>query len=410
MGFNKLKIAKPSSDTEFNFPVIGCYLIPLFYFIGTIIYVTERFGKIYVSGYYLIHYFYTYDHGYVARGLIGEVLSHFFDTLNDEQLADINLFLNVCFALSCTLFVGRALQSVRKDKYRFSVICLIVLIFFVFAAPVRFYSADPKLDKNLWTLAFIAVVLAQHRLGIYLVPVICVIATMINPVFLFCSMILVSIILLQEFFSSGFSVKNGIICAVSYISMIAAALYGTLSIKAVNFTTPAELIDFYFSRYEGVLSEDVYHLFETEWLFDYFDPAATVVRKAFEIYFVEWDNGIRTALHFTLVALPAYILITMFWKRVIKLEENKPQKFIYFLCAIAPLVILIPVILSWEFSKYFYNNIFVEAGLVIYFVTNKFPAVLTVTKEIEALFKKHIFLSLIIAFYFILFISIFSIA
>ena len=355
MDFTKPKFAKPSPSTEFNFPLIGCYLIPLFYFIGTIIYVLARFGKIYVSGYYLIHYFYTYDHGYVARGLIGEILSWFFDTLNGEQLANISIFLNVCLALSCSLFVGKALHSVRKDKFRFSVICLIVLIFFVFAAPVKFYSADPKLDKNLWTLAFIAVILAQNKIGIYLVPAICIIATMINPVFLFCSMIMVSIILLQEFFSNGFSVKNGIICAVSYISMIAIALYGTFSRRAVNFSTPAELIDFYFSRYEGTLSEDVYHLFETEWLFDYFDPMGTIIRKAYEIYFVNWGNGIRTVLHFTLVALPAYILITIFWKKIIKLEENKPQKFIYFLCAITPLVIIPPVVLSWEFSKYFYN-------------------------------------------------------
>ena len=268
MKFNILNNKKSALESDFDFPVFGCYLIPFIYYIGRLIFTLVCCGKTYVGGYYLIHNLYTYDHGFIARGLLGEGLSWFFDVLTDELLANLMLVINVCLAFACSLYIGRMLQYVRKDRYRFSLVVLIVLFIFVLADPIGFYYSDLKLDKILWSMSFVAVVFSQNKYGIYFIPVICIIATMINPVFLFCSMILVSIILLQEFCYSKYSVKNGIICGVSYVSMIALGLFSTASEKWVGFSTPAELIDFYFSRYAGTLDEETYHLFETEWLFN----------------------------------------------------------------------------------------------------------------------------------------------
>ena len=127
MILNKLSTRKNIIDSEFDFPVVGCYLIPIVYFLGNLIYLYTRFGKIYITGYYMIHYMYTYKHGFVARGLVGEVISWFYDTITEEQLADINTFFTVCLALACSLYIGRMFHIVRKDKYRFSVLFLIVL-------------------------------------------------------------------------------------------------------------------------------------------------------------------------------------------------------------------------------------------------------------------------------------------
>ena len=41
------------------------------------------------SGYYLIHYVYTFDHGFVSRGLVGEIISWFFDTVTPELIHNI---------------------------------------------------------------------------------------------------------------------------------------------------------------------------------------------------------------------------------------------------------------------------------------------------------------------------------
>ncbi len=406
MKFNGLNSKKSATEVEFNFSAIGCYLIPLIYFVGNLVYIVERYGKTYVSGYYLIHYIYTHDHGYISRGLVGEIISWFYDSVSAETLANIVLFFNVCLAISCSLYIGKAFQSVRKDKYRFSVLFFIVLVFFVFASPVNFYYEDIKLDKILWTLTFIAVILAQNKIGICFVPAICIIATMVNPIFLFCSMILVSIILLQEFYSANYSVKNGIICGIAYISMIVVGLIAPISEKYLGFATPTEMVEFYFSRYDGVIDEYTLHLFETEWLFDYFEPLKNIFRMAYEIYFLNWGNGLRTALCFSLMALPAYCLLIAFWKKTIDFEENKFQKFIFFLCLISPVVIIPPVLISWEFSKYFYNNVLMQVGLIIYFLVKKSPALLCTIKEIESYFKTHILQTFIVLFYFITYIAI----
>ncbi len=408
MKFNKLNNRKSAIKSDFKLPVIGYYLIPLVYFIGSLIYKVVRYGKTYVGGYYLIHYLYTHDHGYISRGLVGEVISWFFDIVTDELLANIILFINVCLAVSCSLFIGSAFRSVRKDRYSSAVLLFIVLVFFVLAAPINFYYDDVKLDKILWALTFISVVLSQNKIGICFVPFICIIATMVNPVFLFCSMILISIILLQEFHLNNYSTKNGVLCGFSYVSMIAIGLFAPISEKWIGFSNATEMLDFYFSRYAGVLDEETIQRFEIEWIFDYFEPLDEMLRRVYEIYFLDWGNGMRSAFHFLLIALPAYILLIIFWKKTINYEKNKIQKFIFFLCAISPIVIIPPVIFSWEFAKYFYNNVLMQSCLVIYFITKKTPAILHTIKETEMYFKTHLPQSFLTLFYFIMYIAVFS--
>ncbi len=205
-------------------------------------------------------------------------------------------------------------------------------------------------------------------------------------------MILISIILLQKFADSNFSVKNGIICGISYVAMIAIGLYGSISEQKLGFKTPDELIRFYFSRSAEGLPEE-YDRFATEWLVDYFEPLKKVFKLAYEIYFVRWGNGVADIFNFVLIAVPAYAVLTVFWIKVIKKENNKFQKFIFFLCAISPVVIILPIIISWESSKYFSNNIIVQLCLIIYYIVYKNQTVLTVLSKAKCFFKKHLFLT-----------------
>lgn len=379
---------------------IVCYLLPFVCLGGYLIYCVAADKIQEPNGYYLIHYLYVYDHGFVARGLVGEVLSWFFQTVTDEIIYNVIIGFSVMLMISASLCIGKALSKVRNDKNRLTVVLFLIVILCVLPMSFKMYYADIKLDKMLWALTFFAVFLADRKYGIWFVPFLCITATLINPVFLFCSMILIAIILLQDFHSNGYSVKNGIICAISYIAMIAVGLYGTIAEKLIGFATPEEFIYYYFSRYGGSLSPGEYERFATEWLFDYFEPLDKIFATSFRIYFQEWGNGIICILNFIFIALPAYILLTLFWKNVIKAETNKFQKFIYFLCAVSPVVIIPPVSISWEFSKYFYCNFIVQVCLIIFFIVRNNSAVLKAVEETVEKCRKNVVLTAAIVAYF----------
>lgn len=377
------------------------YLIPLVILCGWALLIKPPT----VGGYYLIHYLYTYKHGFVPRGLVGEIISWFTDSVSDSMIQKLAVAFSLALAVAASLCIGKVLSKVKDDRQSFSVVLFLILVLCVMPGSFRMYFDQMTQDKLLWALTLFAVFLCDRKYAIWFTPLLCITATLINPVFLLCSMILIAVILLQEFKSSGYSVKNGIICAVSYLSMIAIGLFGALSEKKLGFQTPQELLDYYFSRYSGQLDAETRHLFIREWLFEYFDSMETIVKKAFQIYFGEWGNAQRCLIGFLFFALPAFILFALFWKKVIRAESDKFQKFIFFLCAISPVVIIPVTVVSWEFTKYFYNNIIVQACLIIYYLVRKNPAVLkTVGNTVQAIRQKPIAMVLITAYFLLFFV------
>lgn len=400
MLFNKNSKRSLSPEKGIFSSAISCYLFPLIVFGGYLLYCILAKLMPHAQGYYLIHYLYTYDHGYISRGLVGEVISWFADTVSDDLTRRVMTGFSALLMLGMSLCIGKALSKVRFDKEKLSIVLFIVIMIFMIPMPYKFYYEDIKLDKLVWALTLFAVYIADTKIGKWVVPVICAVATVVNPVFVFTSMVLIAIILLQEFRSSGFSAKNGVICAVTYISIIALALLAPISEKWVGFENAAEMTDYYFARYEGELSNEIKEMFDL-WLMDYFGEVKNLLPKSFEIFFIGFGMGIKTAINILFIAIPIYCFTGIFWKKVIKAEENKFQKFIYFLCAITPVVMIPAVILSWEFSKLFINNIFVQAGLIIYFIVKDHSAVIKVCREIRDWGKKYLVLSIVILVYFV---------
>ena len=379
----------------------GCYIVTLASLLGYFFYHIIVNGKPHASGYYLIHYLYTYNHGFVARGLLGEIISYFYDTVSNELVSNITTFFSFLLFVATGLCIGKALSKVKDDSERFLTVAALSVIACALPASLGLHLEAIHLDKIFWALALFCVFISDRKYAAWLVPPLCVAATLINPLFLFSSMILVSIILLQQLLDSKFSLKRAAICIVSYASMIAVGIYSPISEKKLGFSSPAELLEFYFARYDGTLSQSTYDGFVNEWLYDYFEPIDEILKLSVEYYLIGLSWAQRCVLYFIFVALPVYLLLTKLWKTAIKYENNKFQKFIYFLCMISPVVIIPPLILGWELPRYVTDNVLVQLGLIIYFVCNGHAAVLTTIKQIIEYCKEHIATTVIVALYFV---------
>ena len=400
----KIKSALTRMGENDKFTSFLCYLLPFLGVGGYFLKLLVENAMTAVNGYYLIHYLYTYDHGFVARGLVGEVISWFHETVTDDVTQGAVILFSFLLMLSSVLCIGKALSKVKNKPRAFLAVFLISFVICVLPGSFRAYYIDFKLDKLFWAITLFSVLLINKKYAVWFVPALCLIATLVNPIYLFCSMILTAILLLQRFYDTKYSVKMGIICGFSYVSMIVLGIYALASEKYLGFETPQELVDFYFARYAGTLDETTYHLFVTEWLFDYFDTMDVIIRKSFEIYFVQWENWRICLGDLIFLMIPTYTAMGIFWKKCMDASEDILQKIIFFLCLISPVVIILPIAFSWESSKYYYNHLIVILSLVIYYIATGNEPVMSVVNKVFDRAKKHILLSLCAMFYVAIFI------
>ena len=379
---------------------LTAYLVPLISLSIYLIYLIADGRITKVTGYYLIHYLYTFDHGFISRGLVGEIISRFADVVTPEITQTAVIIFTVMLLVAASLCIGYAFNRVKNDSVRFRYVLLLIIVLCILPISFKSYFVDIKLDKILWALTFFAVLLSENKIGIWFTPLLCLLATTVNPVFLFCSMILISIVLLQLFYDNHYSLKNGIICAVAYLSMIAMGIFSAASEKFTGFTSGMEMVEYYFSRYPEPLTESEKIWFAEECLFDFFEPLNVVLKQSFQIYFIEWECGISFVLNLIFAAVPIYALLIYFWKKASAFEDNKFQKFIFSLCAVSPIVTVLPIILSWESSKYFGNNILVQLCLIVYYVVHNNQAVVNALDSITARAKEHKLVSIAVIVYF----------
>ena len=372
------------------------YLIPLF-LLGIPLAALIAGGKIEAPyGYYLIHYLYTYKHGYHARGLLGEILSWFFERITDDLARNVVIVLSVLLWIAASLCIGKAITTYLKksaDRDVLFVIVFLIAVMCVLPTSFREQYMDIKLDKLCWTLVLFAVCCSQNKYLRFLAPVFCALSIMFNIVSVFYGVVLISIILLQEFHMRRQKVVNGILCGATYLSAAGLAVWGTFSESFLHFASREELLDYYFARYAGTLEAETRERFINEWLIEFNTTPAQLFREIHRIYFGEWGNGIKALMSMLFVALPVYAVLLCVWKAAIKAETNKFQKFIFFLCVISWVVIVPPILLSWEARKYFASSFIVQCSLIVYFLAHHNPAVTKAVKDIVDYCKSHMILT-----------------
>lgn len=345
-------------------------------------------GKPEINGYYMIHFLYTYDHGFISRGFIGEVISWFTNNVSDELMSSLLVWFYAFFVFTASLCIGKALNKASEDKETFYPVLALIIVLCLLPTTFRLYYEDMRLDKLTWAVALLATFFACNKKTIFLAVPLCILATLINPLFLFTSMILVSIILLQEFKSSNLSKKNGIICLVAYASMIALGIWAVVSEKMLTFENATEMVNTYYARYSGTQEID-YENFENLWLVDFFATPKEIINIIIYKYGLAWRGFFDAGVTLLLVFIPLFTLLGIFWKKAAKHTDDKFQKFIFFLCMISPVATLPAIFLSWESQKLFGNNLVVQLCLIVYYIASNNTSVKLALKDVLNFAKKN---------------------
>ena len=389
---NQSKISlKKSQLDSFVHSRVFCYLAPFAVLTAYLIYILAA-GKMQThDDYYVLHHLWNYDRGFISRALVGEIISWFVDTVTPTVIRVVSASGSFLLIVAASLCFGSVLDKTRDNPeiHRNAT----VLIVFLSVLPFTFkaYLSSVGHDKIFWALALFAVFLSQKKIGIWFTPILCILATLINPLFLLGCMLLVAIVLLNECYESGFSAKNVIICAVAYIVMIFLGFYDIFA-AFPDFADAHEMANYFFARYSEPVPDYVINDIAENYLGDFFGMinAEFVFSEQIPIFLNSWGRGVKNILNAALFSIPSMLCLGLFWFRVIKEEKKKFGKFIFFLCgATMAAALVFTVLAAWDFAKYIAYSFIVQLGLVLYFLAKKNEAVVAVTGKVADFCKNH---------------------
>lgn len=331
-------------------------------------------------------YLTDYSRGYMPRALLGEIITWFSDTVTLELFYGISVVSAVLLCLAAAIFGGYLIKNIKQKN------AVIAILAVMLGSPVfmpLFSSWLGLMDVYLIILTFIAFAFNENKFLRFSIPVIALVCTAIHHAYLFLYMVPLAIALLYDFFKNKKYVRDGILCGVTYISLIAMGLFTVKTRSSNGYNSIDEIIDAALSKTDipiprEWLQEIVPNEYMTgvDYLSDKFAPTMTVANL----------------LGLIAIFAPLFAVFGYCWIKALKNSSDKAEKFTFFLCLIHPLSTVPAYIFGLNWNRWTSAIITSQCILFLFMLYRKNESVEAVFEKILLFFKKHF---AIIVFYII---------
>ena len=355
----------------------------IFLFAQLIVFVPEEEG---MPLWQLLTYLGDYSHGFMPRAFLGEIISWFSDTVSLGLLFKLSFAICVLMSLTLALIGGYLIRHCENKNAVTAIIAIMV------GSPIFmpvFASWLGITDIYLILLTLIAFALNENKVLRFAVPFIMLLCTVIHHAYLFLYMVPVAIALLYDMFKNKKYLRDGILCAVTYISLIALGLLTLSTRTAKGFSSVDEMVSFMLNKADMPLSE--------EWLMTVV-PNEYLTKSNFILENITSTMSVSNLLGIVAIFSPLLILFSYGWIKALKKAENNAEKFTIFLCLIHPLSTIPAYIFGLNWNRWTSAIITSQCLLYLFMLHRKNEAVCSTVEKITAFFKKHF---VIVVFYII---------
>lgn len=355
----------------------------IFLFAQLIVFMPDKEG---MPLWQLLTYLGDYSHGFMPRAFLGEIISWFSDTVSLDLLFTLSFAICIIMSVSIALITG---YLIRHCENRNAVIGIVAIML---GSPIfmpLFASWLGITDIYLILLTVIAFVFNENKVLRFAVPIVMLLCTAIHHAYLFLYMVPLAIALLYDMFRNKKYVRDGILCAVTYISLIVFGLLTLKSRDASGFSSADEMIDFMLFKADMPLSR--------EWLEEVV-PNEYMTDTNFILDKITSTMSAENLLGIVAIFAPIFILFAYGWIKALRSGENKAEKFTFFLCLIHPLSTIPAYIFGLNWNRWTSAIITSQCILYLFMLHRKNEAVSESLEKITAFFKKH---SVAVVFYII---------
>lgn len=334
-----------------------------------------------------------YRIGFLPRLFAGSVLSLFTDYKGKTQL---NIFFFVIFLITFILVAWLAGQIIRNSiNGTEKTVCFLVALFL--SGPYSNSFLFPQLfslDRFLVFFTILSLVIINKPVLRWFLPLIVFMALATHHSFTFAYMPLIAILLVYEYYRSGYSRVNAAFCILNFLVMAFFTLFFYLNEGTDSFSSLKELVNYTSGKTDIPIRNDM--------LEGYFFMGYTDFREALIQHKQININIILMCLGAMAFFIPLGIIFFFAWKYCIKGSSDKFGKLVFILCMISPLASLPLFIISTDYFRAIISIIIVQYFLILYFIYYKNPIVIQYIERTGRYFEKHTLLLLILIAYFAL--------
>ena len=322
-------------------------------------------------------YLVDYNRGYMPRALLGEIISWFTDTVTLDLLFGISVVAAILLCVAIALFGGYLIKNTNQKN------AVIAVLAIMLGSPIfmpLFSSWIGLMDVYLLLLTFTAFAFNENKILRFSIPAIALVCTAIHHAYLFLYMVPLAIALLYDFFKNKKYIRDGLLCGVTYVSLIAMGLF-TVRTRSVNgFDSIDEIIDAALSKTDIPISKEWLqgivpneYLTGVDYLSDKFASTMTVTNL----------------LGLVVIFAPIFITFAYLWIKAIKNSTDKGEKFALALCLIHPLSSVPAYIFGLNWNRWTSAVITSQCILFLFMLYRKNESVSAVFEKVLLFFKKN---------------------
>jgi len=336
------------------------------------------------------YYFLSYqDFGFNSRLLIGSIFKFFTEYISNSTLFYCILAVIICMNASVAVILGKILRNFPDESLSSLKVFIILFLINPFSLATLFDKGNFGIfDIYLVITTIIMMLVVRHNYFKWLIPALCMIALGIQQVYIVTYMPIIVVILIYEWYKSGYKKSYIVLCGVSFSLMIFLFVYFEFLAPELPFNNAKEVVSFLSHRTDIALSYVVIN----------------------DEYFFKATNWFSEVWHFTslfvipygvcalVVTSPLIVIFFSLWSTAFKKAKDKFAKFIMLLCITAPLISL-PIFTQTDWDRWISAIFIVQFSLAIYFLASGFNCVIESADNIRNYFQKHKLLFAVIIIY-----------
>jgi hypothetical protein len=333
------------------------------------------------------HYLLTYEFGFGPRLLVGSIVSLFTDSVTNSLVVIIATVSFIFLIMLISLLLGGIIR--RSEPEIKPALIMITILFLTSPFSVKYLLGlhFSRLDIYWIIITLIALVFIKKPVLQWSVPVLCAVAVLVHQAYTVTYMPALAIPLLYEVYKNNNSKKSIAIFVLSCLAMIIPFIALYCFPANIPFDNAVDYAKYLskssdFLAYPPMLYDEYFSPFREYW-FEFIIP----VIKTF---------ALPVGLAFLSLSAPLLCIFFYIWKNSYKHTENKFLKFIFFLCAVAPLAFIPSALFGMDWDRWWaavINNQFI---IVFYLLYSKEKAVLFWAKKAGDYFEKHFLVFLLI--------------
>lgn len=332
-------------------------------------------------------YLLTYEFGFNPQSLIGSIISLFTEITTVKIIYIISVISFIALIIQISFLLGTLIRTAQPE-FKPSVIILTVL-FLTSPLSVTYLLGmnTGRFDVYWIFITLLALMVIKNPVLRWTVPLLCAVAISIHQGYMTTYMPALAIPMLYEINKTKYSRTGAAVFSLSCAGLITLFVFFQFFPANLPYRNAVDFAGYLSTKADFSASVPMLHVgfFAPlkESLFEYVLPLTATY-------------SLPVGIEFLTFSLPLFFVFAYIWRNAIKYTENRFIKFVFLLCAVAPLAFIPSAFVANDWDRYWAAVINTQFILIFYFVYAQEKAVVVYLKKLGDFFERHILLFIVI--------------